>query len=255
MLQLFFSGRRLWLSLLAIAGVALCCGLGVWQLDRLAQRQVRNATIDARMALPPLPLGAAPADPDALDYRHVEARGVYDPEQEIVLRTRALDGAPGVHVITPLRLSGSDAAVLIDRGWLPMELSAPVARRPYAEPGELVVQGIARRSQADEGGPAEAPLLPGQTRRDAWFRVDIAQIERQAGYRLLPVFIEQQPAPRDPALPRRTTTTDTGPGPHLSYAIQWFSFAGILLMGYPALVLRRARRGAITDHRPPTTDH
>src|SRR5262245_21707826 len=120
MLRLFFSGRRLWLSLLAVAGVALCCGLGVWQLDRLAQRQARNATIDARMALPPAPLGATPADPDALEYRRVEARGVYDPEQEIVLRTRALDGAPGVHVIPPLRLSGSDAAVLVDRGWLPM---------------------------------------------------------------------------------------------------------------------------------------
>jgi surfeit locus 1 family protein len=248
MLRLFFSGRRLWLSFLAIAGVALCCGLGVWQLDRLAQRQARNATIDARMALPPTQLGGAPADPDALDYRHVEARGVYDPDQEIVLRPRSLDGITGVHVITPLRLSGSDVAVLVDRGWLPMELSASVARSAYAEPGELIVQGVARRSQADAGGPSEAPLLRGQTRRDAWFRVDIAQIERQAGYRLLPVFIEQQPAPHDPALPRRTTTTDTGPGPHLSYALQWFSFAGILLVGYPVLLLRRARRGATTDH-------
>jgi surfeit locus 1 family protein len=241
-LKLLFAGRRRWLSLLALAGAALCCGLGIWQLDRLAQRQARNDAINARMALPALQLGAAPADPDALEYRRVEARGVYDPEQEIVLRTRALDGAPGVHVVTPLRLKGSDAAVLVDRGWVPLDLAAPMARRAYAEPGEVIVLGIARRSQAGVRGPSEAPLPTGQTRRDAWFRVDIAQIEQQAGYRLLPLFIEQQSRPDDPALPRRITTGDTGPGPHLSYALQWFSFAMILLVGYPALVYHQARR-------------
>jgi surfeit locus 1 family protein len=245
MLKLLFSGRRRWLSMLAIGGAALCCGLGIWQLDRLTQRQALNAALNARMALPALPLAGAPADPDTLDYRRVEVRGVYDPEQEIVLRTRALDGAPGVHVVTPLRLGGG-GAVLVDRGWLPIELAAPAARRTYAEPGEVSVEGVARRSQAGASGPAEAPLLPGQTRRDAWFRVDIAQIEQQAGYELLPVFIEQQPGPRDPALPRRTATSDTGPGPHLSYALQWFSFAAILLVGYPALLYQQARGGATT---------
>src|SRR5258705_13188524 len=103
MLKLCFNRRRRWLSVLVIAGAALCCALGVWQLDRLAQRQARNAAINARMALPGVPLGGAPADPDALDYRYVEARGVYAPEQEIVLRPRSLDGITGVHVITPLR--------------------------------------------------------------------------------------------------------------------------------------------------------
>jgi surfeit locus 1 family protein len=250
MFKLLFTGRHLWLTLLALAGVALCVRLGIWQLDRLAQRQAQNALIDARMAQPALPLDGAALDPQAMDYRPVEARGVYDPAQEIVLRNRALDGAPGVHVLTPLHLSGSDIAVLVDRGWLPLERSSPEQRRTYAAaPGVVVVQGIARRSQAGAGGPPDPPLPPGTSRRDAWFRVDTAQIEQQAGYRLLPIFIEQQPAPGDPGLPRPTPTSDLGEGPHLSYAIQWFAFATILLIGYPVFAYQRLRRapGAKAD--------
>jgi surfeit locus 1 family protein len=243
MLKLLFTGRRLWLTLSVLAGALVCCRLGIWQLDRLAQRRAQNALINGRMAQPATTLDGAPLDPTALDYRRVEARGVYDPSQEVVLRGRALDGAPGVHVLTPLRLDGSDAAVLVDRGWLPLELAAPEARRAYAGPvGDVVVRGIARRSQADAGGPQDPPLPPGEARRDAWFRADIAEIEQQTGYRLLPVFIEQQPAPGDPELPRRVATTDLGEGPHLSYTVQWFAFAAILVVGYLAWTYQQQKR-------------
>jgi surfeit locus 1 family protein len=245
MLKTLFTGRQLWTTLLVIAGAALCCRLGIWQLDRLAQRHGQNARIDARMAQPPMPLTGAPVDPDALDYRQVEVSGVYDSSGEIVLRNRALDGVPGVHIITPLRLHGNNAAVLVDRGWVSLDQSSPEARRAFAEPGEIVVQGVARRSQEDEGGPQDPPLGLGQLRRDTWFRVNIPQIEQQVGYRLLPVFIEQQPTPGASKLPRRIATTDLGEGPHLSYTIQWFAFAAILLVGYPAFVYQRRRRPSV----------
>jgi surfeit locus 1 family protein len=255
MLTPLFAGRRRWMTLLVIAGALLCGRLGIWQLDRLAQRRALNASIDARMAQALLPLTGAPLDPEALDYRQVEVRGVYDPAQEILLRNRELDGVPGVHVVTPLRLSdgglstdsGPAVAVLVDRGWLPLDRSSPEARRAFDQPGEVVVRGIARRSQEGSGGPQESPLGPGQTRRDAWFRLDIPRIEQQLGYRLLPLFVEAQPAPGDAALPRRTPTTDLGEGPHLGYAIQWFAFAMILLVGYAAFVYQGMRLSSVED--------
>src|SRR5439155_25549812 len=133
MLKTLFTGRQLRMTLLVLVGVAILCRLGIWQLDRLAQRRAQNARIDTRMAAPAMPLTSAAVDPDALDYRRVELRGVYDPTQEIVLRNRSLDGVPGVHLITPLRLSGSDKAVLVDRGWVPLTQSSPEARRTLVE--------------------------------------------------------------------------------------------------------------------------
>src|SRR5215210_899300 len=128
MLRLFFTGRRLWLTLAVVAAAILCCRLGIWQLDRLAQRRAQNALISARMVQPALPLDGSALDPQMLDYRRVAVRGVYDSAQEIVLRNQALDGAPGVHVLTPLRLNAASTpalAVLVDRGWLPLERSSP----------------------------------------------------------------------------------------------------------------------------------
>ena len=245
MLRLLFTGRRLWMTLLVIALAAVCVRLGFWQLDRLAQRRAQNAIINARINQPAMPIDAAAVDLEDMDYRRVEVRGVFDPAQELVLRNRALEGIPGMHVLTPLRISqdaGAPAAVLVDRGWLPLEFVAPDERRPYAAPsGEVVITGIARRSQAGLGGPPDPALPAGETRRDAWFRVDIAQIEQQAGYSLLPFFVEQIPAADDPDLPRRTPPADLGEGSHLSYAVQWFSFALILLVGYGAFTTQRLR--------------
>lgn len=244
MFKLLFSGRRRRTTLLALVGVAALCGLGVWQLSRLAQRRAANAYIDARMTAPAIPLTSAAIDPDALDYRRVAVRGVYDEAGEITLRNRSLDGVPGVHLITPLRLSGSGQAVLVDRGWVSLDRAGPAARRAFAEPGEVAIEAVARRSQPYEGGPVDPPLTAERPRLDSWFRVDIPRIQQQLGYPLLPVFVEQQPAPGDPPLPRRVPTADLGEGPHLSYAIQWFAFATILLFGYPTLVYQRARRAA-----------
>ena len=241
MLKALFTGRRLWMTVLVLVGVAVLCRLGVWQLDRLAQRRAINARIDMRMVEPATPLTGEPLDPEAMEYRRVKVQGVYDSTQEIVLRNRSLEGAPGVHVLTPLRIAGSDMAVLIDRGWLPLDQAPLEARRAFGEAGDVVVEGIARLSQENAGGPQDPPLGPDRARLDAWFRVDIPRIQEQIGYRLLPLFVEQQPAPGDPPLPRRVLTTDLGEGPHLSYSVQWFSFAIILLAGYLAFTHQQMR--------------
>jgi surfeit locus 1 family protein len=244
MLRTFFSGRQLWMTLLVIVGALVLGRLGIWQLDRLAQRRAFNTSLNTRMAQPAIALTGAATDIDALEYRRVEVRGVYDPTQEIVLRNRELNGVAGVHVLTPLRISGSDMAMLVDRGWIPREQADPAARSGFAAPpGELLISGIARRSQDESaGGPQDPPLGPDRKRLDAWFHVDTARIQQQIGYPLMPIFIEQQPAPDAPVLPRRVVTTDLGEGPHLGYAIQWFGFAIILVVGYIAFVSTQARR-------------
>ncbi|MDQ2998131.1 MAG: SURF1 family protein [Chloroflexota bacterium] len=245
MVRIFFTGRRLWMTLLVIIGALILGRLGSWQLDRLAQRHAFNSSLNTRMAQPALARADMALDPDALEHRRVSMRGEYDPAQEIVLRNRELDGTPGVHVLTPLRLSGSDTAVLVDRGWLPRDQADPAARKAFAAPsGEIVVTGIARRSQEDVGGPQDPPLGPERPRLDAWFRVNIGRIQQQTGYPLLPIFIEQQPAAGDPTLPRPVPTADLGEGPHMGYAVQWFAFAIILVVGYIAFTYTQAKRAA-----------
>lgn len=253
MVKQFFRGRQLLVTLLMIVGALVLVRLGIWQLDRLAQRRAINSAIASRQAEPPVPLAPALAADTTQEYRRVELHGVFDSTQEIVLRNRSLDGATGVHVITPLRFTGADGAplaVLVDRGWLPNIAASAEARAAYAAPaGEVALVGQIRRSQENFGGPADPPFTAERPRLDAWFLVNIPRITEQVGYPLLPVFVEQLPATGDPDLPRRDPLTDLGEGPHLGYAIQWFAFSVILLVGYVVFVLRRQRLAAGTVKR------
>ncbi|HWS44711.1 MAG TPA: SURF1 family cytochrome oxidase biogenesis protein, partial [Acidimicrobiia bacterium] len=76
-------------------------------------------------------------------------------------------------------------------------------------------------------------------------RVDLARIGRELPYRLRNVWIlaqYQQPTPGagDPALPQPPSPDQVN---HMQYAIEWFAFALIPLIGWPIVLWRVARRG------------
>lgn len=238
--------RALLLAAIPVAAAAMI-GLGIWQLTRLQARRTLNAEISQRLAEPPLELTtAALTDTALLEYRPVTVRGAYDFSQEIVLRNRAYQEEPGVHAITPLRIAGSTAAVLVDRGWIPYEAASPGARAAYQTPaGEVVVEGILRASQvrAYTFLPADPAVGPGSPRLDAWYWLTLDQVQGQMPYPLLPMFIEQAPAAAVPVpLPISGYDLDLSEGPHLSYAIQWFAFATILIVGPLAYWYQQRRK-------------
>jgi surfeit locus 1 family protein len=255
MVKLLFQGWRLLFTIMVIVAAAVCCRLGFWQIDRLEQRQAKNALINTRMAAEAVPLTALSGDLSELEYRRVTVTGVYDHSQEVILRPRSLDGATGGHIITPLLLQDSDQVVMVDRGWLPLSYADPEIRVEYEEPGLITVEAIVRLSESGLSGPDEVKIPEGQTRRDKWFRVDIDSLRDQTGYgdRLLPVFIEQQPDENAPFLPRRVATTDLGEGSHLSYVFQWFSFALVLVVGYPVLLYQQMKHKKKREVLPATS--
>lgn len=232
------------LMLLAIPVVALgMLGLGFWQLGRLEERRARNAFISARLQAAPLHLNTASLPPpiSQFDYQAASVRGTFDPTQEIVWRNRALNGAPGVDVITPLRLTGSEQVILVNRGWIPYTEAEPAQRARYAPPaGEVTLTGWLRVPL--ERNQPFLPLDPtDQPRLDAWFWLDMAQIQRQMPYPLLSwVFI---PAPPDRAVapPIPHDDIDLSDGSHLAYAVQWFAFAAIAILG-PGVYWWRSRQ-------------
>jgi surfeit locus 1 family protein len=243
--------RRPWLGPL-VAGVVIVAalvmvGLGIWQLQRLVERRAANADLRVRLAQAPVDLNAQP-NLRAQEYQPVQATGVYDFAQEIVLRNRAYGESPGVHVLTPLRLTGSDQAVLVDRGWIPYTESDPTARAGYQTPtGPVTVTGLARLSQARTMPflPADPTLTPDQPRLDAWFWPDIPQIQAQIAYPVLDFYLEADPPAQLGALPYAGHDYDLSDGPHLSYAIQWFGFAITLVVGAWVLWRQRRKRAAV----------
>lgn len=251
-----FHGRWLWATLFILVAAACTSALCLWQLSRLQQRQAANAAILARMNQPALRLDGGALDADAANLRRAVVRGTYDYSQELILRNRTYGEVPGVHLLVPLRIAGSEAAVLVDRGWIPFELAAGEERSVFHNAmGEVEVNGILRLSQTRRSrfSPADPSIGPDRPRLDAWFRVDLPRIQQQTPYPLLPLFLEEEtPTGAEPRwLPRPDPDIRLDEGSHLLYAIQWAAFTGILLLGYAFFFHTRTRPAPIVPADTP----
>ena len=209
----------------AIVIATVCVRLGFWQLDRLRQRRERNAVILAAHRRPPLE-ATGTLTVDSVRDRRIRARGVFDYARERLWRGRTYQGVPGVALVTPLRLADG-AAVFVDRGWVSSPDAYHVDARAYRESDTADVLGfgmVAPRGRGD---------------------VDPATLRDSLPYPVLPVIVQLLPPPpaRSGPLPPgllRWPAPELTDGPHLSYAIQWFSFAVIIAVGSVALVRKRA---------------
>lgn len=245
-----FSRRWWWTTLLVIAAIGVMIRLGLWQLDRLEQRRAFNARVTAQIERPPLLLSAETLDADlaGMEYRSVVVTGEYDHAQQVAIRNQAWDNLPGVHLLTPLVISGTNQAVLVDRGWIPAEDGVPGRWEKYAEPGVVTVEGVIRasRSRPDFGGVPDPTPAPGE-RLMLWNNVNVPRIDDQVSYALVPIYIQQAPDPAWTSLPYRDQPTlDLTEGPHLGYAMQWFTFAAVLGIGYPVYLWRHTHRSKQT---------
>jgi surfeit locus 1 family protein len=224
-----------WRDRAALAGALLiaaaCVRLGVWQLDRLRQRRARNAHVLATRSRPPIPVAGSLSTDSARD-RRLFARGAYDYARERLWHGRSYEGVPGVDLVTPLRLPDG-TAVLVDRGWAPSPDGYHVDQGAYREGDSAEVLGIG----------VTAPRAPGD--------VEPAAVRDSLPYPLL-LFVIQE-LPNSPSSPTSTNlhhpptppltrwpAPELSDGPHLSYAIQWFSFAVIIVVGSFALTKKRA---------------
>jgi surfeit locus 1 family protein len=242
-----FSRRWLMATILVLAGVALCVRLGFWQLDRLEKRRAFNARVLAQIDQPPLELSGQALDEDLfnMEYRPVKVSGSYDFGQEIAIINQSYGNEWGVHLVTPLVIAGTDEAILVDRGWIPHQDYQSGNWSKYAEPGVVEVEGVLRRpqSRAEIGGRTDPTPAPGEARRAAWNFVNIEQINKQVTHPLLGAYIQQAPDPAWTGLPYRTQPEiEITEGPHMSYALQWFTFAALLGIGYPFFIRRQEHR-------------
>jgi surfeit locus 1 family protein len=234
---------RAWLftTLLVFAGSALCIRLGIWQLDRLRQRREFNAQVISMRVTEMLDLNnKLPADISSMEWRAVTVTGKYDFENQVILRNQYNADLYGYHLITPLLFNGG--AVLVDRGWIPADgNSIPADWRKYDKTGQVTVTGQIRLGQEKPafGGVADPELSPNQTRLDAWNNLNIERISKQIPYPILIVYVQPNANENDSTLPIPSQPTlDLTEGPHFGYALQWFTFATILLVGY-SLYLRK----------------
>lgn len=230
-------------AVIAVLIAALFSRLGVWQVHRLAERRAYNAELKSRLTRAPVPLDRLPPDTALAHYRRVRVTGTFDFAHELVLTARSREEIPGVDIITPLRVPGNPRAVLVNRGWVyspdAMSIDLPGWRGSADTTVLAYVEDLTPSSLGD-------PRVPG--RAIDWRHMDGHALARAMPYPIEPYYLVT--LPNHPRVLRQpiplALPAFTDEGPHLSYAIQWFSFAAIAIFGAGYVIWLDRRRARAT---------
>lgn len=237
--------RRVTLFFVAFALVvsAGCVRLGFWQLSRLHERRARNAVVLARLSEPPVPFSTLHGD-TGVRFRRATANGTYDFPHEFVLLSRTRHGAPGVHIITPMRVAGTDTAILVNRGWAYAPDGMRVDLALFREDTVARIDGF-----VDAFTPATGPVSSSTVPRGLR-RLDLDSVSARVPFPVARAVLVQRADSGEVVAVDRGTPVRADPppldeGPHRAYAVQWFAFALVGVVGSILVVARERQRGVV----------
>jgi surfeit locus 1 family protein len=251
------TGRvRGWAAASLVIIVALVCvRLGFWQLDRLADRRAENrvllaASMQPAVELTPALAAAIAREPEAYRFRRVRLSGNVPGASDVVLRGRAYEGRPGVHLLAPVVLDGASSAVVLNRGWAPSPDGSTVDPREFSPPPTVHIEGIVHPYPAAEGRGVPLSVELDGYPVFSLSRMDRIALADRAPATLLPFWVQQLDSGNGEAnaIPLAIAMPVPDEGNHLSYALQWFGFAGIFLVGLGVMVVRG--RSGTTERAP-----
>jgi len=238
-LRLFLTRR--WLGLLCLTAVAatVMVFLGRWQWGRYELRSDINARIEAGTSAQPVPYTAG-----VKEWTRVYVTGEFDPNLEILVRNRTVEGRNGYEVLTPLLLPDG-TAVLVDRGWVPPDPRGPV-RKPEVPPAPGGTVTVTGRVRATESNP-QVELRDGQWQAR---RVGVPEIASKLPYKVAPAYVTVDDG-----------STDLVPIPvsrendwlNFGYAFQWWIFAAGSFFAYYWLLRREHRTLTAPVERDPAS--
>lgn len=227
--------------LVALLSAALTARLGVWQLDRAAQKTALQQALATQRALPPLrqaELATAGDELPAQLHRLAAVQGRWLAAQTVYLENRQMNGRPGFYAVTPLQLDDG-SAVLVQRGWLPRDIldRTRIAAPP---PPEGTVQVLGRIAP----GPARLYEFEGAASGAIRQNLDMSSFARETGLPLRPMALVQEDGPAPPAdgLLRQWPQPALGVDKHHGYAFQWFALSALIIGLYVWFQLVRPAR-------------
>lgn len=222
----------LWPTLATLFFLALTVFLGNWQSERADAKRALQARYDAALAEAPLHVGSTPLDADATLYRRLEAEGVFDDAHTILLDNRILNGVAGYHVLTPLRVTGSRFALLVNRGWVAVGPSREHLPLPPTPAGRVRLEGVAVDPRT-----RYVELADAAAQGRVWQNLDFARYAARTGLAMQPVLLLQTSDTAD-GLVRAWPRPDTGVAMHVGYAFQWYGLATTLVVLWLVMNLR-----------------
>lgn len=226
------SKRGVLRLLLVILLILACLGMARLQLWRAETRGERFEREQAALVSTPISLSPRHREREQLLDRAVSARGRWLAGKTLFLDNKIHRSQPGYHVLTPLRLTGSEAVVLVNRGWMPAPRLRSELPAVSSSTAEIEVTGVTRSFET-----RTFELQQSDPQGAVWQHVREADYRRISGLDPLPVILLQTGAAGD-GLIRDWGSPENPATRHHGYAAMWLVLA-LLAAAYGLLAWRR----------------
>jgi surfeit locus 1 family protein len=219
---------RFWrITVAAVLGVAAGLALGAWQLSRAAQKNAMHAALDQHKSMPELDGRELAAASGTAVWRPVRLQGHWVAGQTVFLDNRQMQGKAGFDVLTPLRIDGGDAVVVVQRGWVQRNFLDRTRLPPVETPaGAVSVSGLIAPP------PPKLYAFAGAESGPIRQNLDLAEFRARTGLPLLTGLSVQQQGPASEGLLRDWTLPGSGVEKHYGYAFQWFALSALIAILY-----------------------
>ena len=222
-----------------LAGMTLFIYLGLWQSGKGDRLEADLSQRAARHLLGPVAVGATLVDAGQLQNAPISVTGVYEPQWQVFLDNRQENDLPGVHIITPLKIDGSETRILVNRGWVGWTHGRQVMPIIPTPLGKVQIHGLAFVPSTKKFFMIPEPP---QGASKLWERLDLARFEKLIGTPLQPVVVLQNGDDAADGLVRHWPPPENKVAMHRGYAFQWFGMAVALLVFF--LVASRRKESA-----------
>jgi len=226
------------IALASLLAVLLTVNLGLWQLRRADEKETLQATLQARMAMPPVTeqeirVAQLHHDWEPLYYRRVAFTGKWMDRGTVFLNNRPMNGQTGFFVVTPMALKVGSLVLLVQRGWVPRD---PINRERLPDlptpTGEVEVIGrfAPPPSRMYELGQDDA----GRIRQN----LSATELSVTLGVPVESVSVLQSVAEGQDAsvvqdgLLRQWSMSFPDVHKHYGYAFQWFGLSALVVVLY-----------------------
>lgn len=233
----------LFILILTLFSFGLCVVLGFWQLDRADfKREIQDRYLQ-QLGEPFQFFILEPEVNPSFNYRKIQLTGQYRTEHIILVDNQLNKGQAGYHVLMPFFIDSSNA-VLVDRGWVAADYDRSIL--PDINPPKDLqkVRGVVIIPSTEGFRMGEVEMSADWPQRIPY--IDLSKIQQGVDYELLPYVVWQSPE-MDDYYVRDWQPIWMPPEKSEAYALQWFSFAFVILVLFLGLNLKKPATGEVND--------
>lgn len=233
--KLVFTPSVFMMLLTAIL-LGLFISLGCWQLHRYEEKKLLAQQYQLRSQQAPLTLNDLTSSKITdVHYLPLRLLGHYDNAHTFLLDNQIHNHQAGYYVLTPFIANQHQQLVLINRGWVARNVDRRILPPVPSLLGQQIIQGMIYVPSK------KTFVLSAQNENSAWPRViqalDIQQMQGLLQRPLESWVLLARPSPHEDFV--REWKPQINAQKNLSYALQWFTFAAVLLVLFIALNIHR----------------